>query len=258
MSEEQENKPVPPRNAGKRVIRIVEVMQSEGLWGDPQRAHQGQVSLSWKGIYQKILGEEEPRAILNKLPMLLRQFERVQEFIDEVRVEGLKDEDQFIRQMLGQMEHSPDHLSGNAWGVFHHIDQKRLSLILNICAAHMGVDCPGEEIEQILAHLQAAREELANADMDEEVKDYWIRQVDEMMRALESGKLLGVGPIREQIQRLKAAVVDAPKSPPSHSLWDAFKRAVDFVDKYTDKAVRIEGKISAGDRMIEWGQRFLN
>ena len=254
MSEEQENKPVPPRNAGERVIRIVEVMQSEGLWDTPS-THSP--SIPWKGLYQKILGEEEPHAILNKLPMLLRQFERVQEFIDGGHIQGLVDKDEFVQAMLREMKRSPDHLSGQALGVFCGIDQARLSLILGLCAANMPEDCPGEEIEQILAHLQAAREELANADMDEEVKDYWIRQVDEMMRALESGKLLGVGPIREQIQRLKAAVFDAPRSRVPPSLWDAFGRTVDFANKAMDKVVCIEGKLNTGGRMIELGRNLF-
>ena len=207
MTEEQEFRL--PQNAASRALRVmtaIERIAVASIENNRRVSH-----ISWPKVYRELFGEVSPLDIGGRLRLLIQTFQEVEKFIASGEIKGLVDGNEQILSLRQEVEMSASNLSG--YGTQMHLNFDLLALILEICAHHMPEEpALGDDAQKILQELEQCREEIQNSDLDADIKEFCLRHLAEMIRALSEYGIVGGESIQQAVMSLAR---DVEKMPPN-------------------------------------------
>ena len=198
MMEEQKSQPALPHNAASRALRVVAAIQSVA---DNMVQRAGGVIVSriiWSSVYRKLFGEVSPLDIGWHLRAVIQAFDEVGKFIARGEIKGLTDKNNQIRTLAQLIESSVHNLSGSSAEIRLNFDM--LDLVLEICAYNMPEEPSlGDDAAQIRRELEECGEEIRNSNLDADIKEFCLRHIAEMIRALDGYEVVGGQFVRKTV-----------------------------------------------------------
>ena len=196
-----------PQNAASRALRVVtaiKAVSSISLAKDDRM-----VKIVWNDVYNELFGEVSPLDMVGRLRPLIRTFEDVEKFIASGEIKGLVDKKNQIRVLTQDIERSASNLRGS--GIQMPLNFDLLELVLEICAHYMLEELVlGDDAQKILKELEQCREEIQNSNLDADIKEFCLRQLAEMMRALREYGIVGGESIRQTVESFAREISRIP------------------------------------------------
>ena len=197
MMEEQKSQPALPHNAASRALRVAAAIQSVA-----SMVYHGEdkvtVKIDWSSVYRQLFGEMSPLDIGWHLRAVIQAFDEVGKFIASGEVKGLTDKNNQIRALAQSIEESAHNLSGSSTEIF--LSFGMLDLVLEICAHNMPEEPSlGDDAAQIRRELEECGEEIRNSNLDADIKEFCLRHIAEMIRALDGYEVGGGQFVRKTV-----------------------------------------------------------
>ena len=206
MTEEQ--KTDLPQNAASRALRVVATIKVISPIDSNDRR---MVNIVWNNVYKELFGEVSPLDIVGRLRPLIQTFADVEKFIASKEIKGLVDKKNQIRVLAEEIESSALNLSGS--GIQMPLNFDLLELVLEVCAQHMPEEpALGDDAQKILQELEQCREEIQNSDLDADIKEFCLRHLAEMIRALSEYGIVGGESIQQAVMSLARDVEKIPSN----------------------------------------------